>query len=148
MGQLASFFWADTLTTSSRQFGEPRAICSAPGSGGHGLHSGTLPSTPGNAYAAGLTHSLNVAFQLRDVTEADGGFVAISGSHRAAYPTPTSLMREDPHGSIQHINAAAGSAIFFNGGATAHGAWGWTGRGGRRAIIVNYLSKYVEYPRF
>ena len=91
---------------------------------------------------------LQVAFQLRDVIEANGGFVAISGSQRANYKTPGSLMRNDPHGSIQHIAAPAGSAIFFNGGATVHGAWGWTGREGRRAIIVNYLSRYVEYPRF
>eukprot|EP01051_Picozoa_sp_SAG22_P016959 SAG22_NODE_2510_length_2495_cov_8.480384_1_plen_581_part_00 len=131
-----------------RQAGEPRAICYSAGSGGHGLHSGTLPATPGNSYAVGLTHSLNVAFQLRDATATDGGFVAIPGSQRAAYPTPASLMQSDREGSIQHVEAPAGSAILFNGGATAHGAWGWTGTEGRRAIIVNYLSKYVEYPRF
>ena len=137
-----------------RQSGEPRAICNAPGSNGHGLHSGTLPSTPGNGWqwmaaeGIGLTHSLNVAFQLRDVAEADGGFVAISGSQRANYPTPEGLMQSDPQGSIQHIAAPAGSAILFNGGATAHGAWGWTGREGRQAIIVNYLSRFIEYPRF
>lgn len=137
-----------------RQVGEPRAICNAPGSNGHGLHSGTLPSTPMNGWTwsqtdgIGLSHSLNVAFQLRDVNKADGGFVAISGSQRANYKTPESLMQADPQGSIQHVAAPAGSAIFFNGGATAHGAWGWTGHEGRRAIIVNYLSRYVEYPRF
>ena len=85
---------------------------------------------------------------FEDVTEAAGGFVAISGSQRANYPTPEGLMQSDPQGSIQHIAAPAGSAILFNGGATAHGAWGWTGREGRRAIIVNYLSRFIEYPRF
>ena len=49
-----------------RQFFEPRAICYTPGSNGHGLHSGTIPATPGNGWqwratdGAGLTHSLNV----------------------------------------------------------------------------------------
>jgi len=60
-----------------------------------------------------------------------------------------SLQRDDRLGTIQHVAMAAGSAVFFNGGATAHGAYGWMGEGGgRRAVIVNYISKHVEYPRF
>ena len=67
------------------------------GSSGHSLHSPATPAKVTNHYRQqnGRVYAeyLNVAWQLRDVTPADGGFVCVPGSHQ----NRLSHARRHPH---------------------------------------------------
>ena len=60
---------------------------------------------------------------------------------------------EDPadisgHRGLVHPAMDAGDVLLFMGGATTHGAWGWTNAElSRRVCIVNYLSKDIMIGR-
>lgn len=64
---------------------------------------------------------MNVAWQLRSVTEADGGFVAIDGSHKGAFPLPLPVGTSMEMESVRHIEMGAGDCLLFLGGALVHG---------------------------
>ena len=74
-----------------------------------------------------LPSDINVAYQLRDVTEADGGYMCVVGSHKAAYELPgvnvdfsgqgfgvsadpTALAQS---GHLQHVAMKAGDCVLF-----------------------------------
>ena len=124
------------------------AICSVKGTAGHALHSGGEPARPSNNYLLqnGRTYcdSVNVAWQLRDVTEADGGFICVPGSHKARYPTPPDVQScDDTMGLVRHVPMQAGDVLMFMGGAQTHGAYPWKTDNPRRAVLISYLSQYL-----
>ncbi len=126
--------------------GNATAICSVKGTAGHALHSGGEPARAGNNYLLqnGRTYcdSVNVAWQLRDVTEAEGGFVCVPGSHKARYPTPPGVQSCDDHmGLVRHVSMKAGDVLMFMGGAQTHGAYPWKSDTHRRTVLINYLSR-------
>lgn len=125
-----------------------RVICSVKGTSGHGLHSGAEPVTPirtyflqnGRSYAEGI----NVAWQLHDVTEADGGFVCLPGSHKARYPiTPSMIACEETLGLVRHVEMKAGDVVMFLSAAQTHGAYPWRSDVDRRAVLLGYLSRNI-----
>ncbi|MCZ6636309.1 MAG: phytanoyl-CoA dioxygenase family protein, partial [bacterium] len=125
-----------------------RAICSMKGTSGHALHSGTEPVKPKNTYVFqnGRTYcdSINVAWQLRDVQEEDGGFVCIPGSHKARYPVPEDLKScEDTMDIVRHVGMQAGDVAMFLGAAQTHGAYPWKSEVDRRAVLLGYSSRNI-----
>lgn len=128
--------------------GNATAICSVKGTAGHGLHSGGEPARPANNYLLqnGRTYcdSVNVAWQLRDVTEADGGFVCVPGSHKARYPMPPGVQScDEPMGLVRHVSMKAGDVLIFMAGAQTHGAYPWRSDIQRRTVLINYLSRHL-----
>merc|ERR1711964_186374 len=88
------------------------------------------------------TGQVNVTWQLHDVTEEEGGFVVVPGSHHARFPLPSN----DPgdpagHKGVLHPLMQAGDLLFFMGGATTHGAWAWHSDMDRRCVLNAYWSK-------
>jgi ectoine hydroxylase-related dioxygenase (phytanoyl-CoA dioxygenase family) len=123
-----------------------RAICSVKGTSGHGLHSGNAQVRPAGSYVLqnGRTYceTINVAWQLRDVTEADGGFVCIPGSHKARYPiTPAMIVCEETLNLVRHVEMKAGDVALFLAAAQTHGAYPWKSDIDRRAVLLNYSSR-------
>ena len=129
-----------------------RMVCWDRGVGGQALHGDPtdFSATQNYSYysfdaAAGRasTGSVNVAWQFTPVTERDGGFVCVKGSHKATVRTArgpdgvngllpygeswaAALHADvhDPTGSkgVVHPTMSAGTALFFCGGATLHGS--------------------------
>lgn len=133
---------------SGFRLGSARAICSVKGTSGHGLHSGADPAGPVRTYVLqngrSYCHSINVAWQLRDVTEADGGFVCIPGSHKARYPiTPGMIVCEEATDLIQHVEMQAGDVAMFLGAAQTHGAHPWRSDVDRRVALIGYTSRNI-----
>ncbi len=88
------------------------------------------------------TGQVNVAWQLHDVTEEEGGFVVVPGSHHGRFPLPSN----DPtdiadHKGVLHPLMKAGDLLFFMGGATCHGAISWNSHIERRCVLNGYWSK-------
>ena len=128
---------------------DARAVCSMPGWKGHRLHSGADPLKPKNTYAIQngrvYTDSINVAWQLRDVSLSDGGFMCIPGSHKARYPMPSELLEGDETMDMPtHVAMAAGDLVMFLGAAQTHGAFAWKSDLERRAILLGYSSRYIS----
>ena len=126
-----------------------RAICSPKGTSGHGLHSFADPARPVNTYVLqnGRTYcdSINVAWQLRDVCEADGGFVCIPGSHKARYPSwPELITCEDEMDMVTHVGCKAGDVVMFMGAAQSHGAYPWKSDIERRNVLLGYSSRNIQ----
>ena len=124
------------------------ALCSVKGTAGQALHGGSEPARPLHRYVLqnGRTYceSVNVAWQLRDVTEADGGFVCVPGSHKARYPMPPGICScDEPMGLVTHVQMNAGDVVMFMGGAQTHGAYPWRSERSRRAVLINYLSRSI-----
>lgn len=125
------------------QWRSARAICSVKGTSGHGLHSGGDPVRPANVYALqnGRTYceAVNVAWQLRDVTEADGGFMCLPGSHKARYPVPQRVQSfEQTMGLVEHVEMEAGDTALFLAAAQTHGAYPWKSDVARRTVLLGY----------
>ena len=125
-----------------------RAVCSVKGTSGHGLHSGAEPTKYTNSYVFqnGRTYSeaINVAWQLRDVVEADGGFVCVPGSHKARYPLPPSMVTcDETMGLVHHVEMRAGDVLIFLAGAQTHGAYPWKSDSSRRAVLIGYGSRNI-----
>ena len=128
--------------------GNATAICSVKGTAGHALHSGSDPARSGNSYffQNGRTYcdSVNVAWQLHDVTEADGGFVCLPGSHKARYPMPPGIQScDEPMGLVQHVSMKAGDVLLFMAGAQTHGAYPWKSDAQRRTVLMNYMGRHM-----
>ena len=108
------------------------------------LHGGAVPFDPSQYYlvAQGQIHSglVVVAYNLRDVGPADGGFAAVPGSHKANYPFPTEwteLETDRPRPWLRRVTGPAGTAIIFTE-ALSHGTLPWTGAGERRTLFLKY----------
>jgi hypothetical protein len=126
-----------------------RAICSVKGTSGHGLHSFSEPARPVNTYVLqngrAYCDSINVAWQLRDVCESDGGFVCIPGSHKARYPSwPELITCEDMMDMVTHVGAQAGDVVMFMGAAQSHGAYPWKSDIDRRSVLLGYSSRNIS----
>ena len=101
------------------------------GGGGQILHGNGDPIYPNinwwpYRYQNGRCHTgqVNVTWQLHDVTEEEGGFVVVPGSHHARYPLPSNESGDPAgHKGVLHPLMNAGDLLFFMGGATCHGAW-------------------------
>lgn len=117
---------------------------------GHFLHSGTANPLVGNHVrlqnGRSYAEHINVVWQLRDVTAADGGFCCIPGSHKGRYPLPESLatVDDDPQGAVQHVSMEAGDVLVFLAAAQTHGAFPWTGEQDRRAALFYYRGRNIR----
>ena len=115
------------------------------GFGGLNLHGGGGGVDPNFMY-----HHFNgqifaghtvVSFNLTDVSEEEGGFVCVPGSHNAHFPTPSD-MRQFKDGKLDNsalrsVSCKAGSVVIFTE-ALAHGAVPWNSDRDR----VNLFYKY------
>ncbi len=119
------------------------------GGGGQILHGNGDPIYPNinwwpYLYRNGRCHTgqVNVAWQLHDVTDQEGGFVVVPGSHHARYPLPSNDPSDSAgHKGVLHPRMKAGDLLFFMGGATCHGAWAWHSDVDRRCVLNGYWSK-------
>ena len=128
-----------------------RAFLSGKGSSGHFLHGGGAPATVINHFRQqnGRIYSqyVNVAWQLRDVTRADGGFICVPGSHKASYLVPERLKNcDDEMGLVRHVELKAGDVLLFLCQAQTHGAYPWTGEQNRRMVLSLYRSRILYEP--
>jgi ectoine hydroxylase-related dioxygenase (phytanoyl-CoA dioxygenase family) len=124
---------------------------SAKGSSGHSLHAAGEPARVTNHYRQqnGRIYSayLNVAWQLRDVTLEDGGFVCVPGSHKTCYPMPEGIKTcDDEMGLVRHVAMKAGDVLLFLGSAQTHGAYPWMGEQNRRMIFFQYRPRDLYAP--
>jgi hypothetical protein len=108
------------------------------------LHGGAVPFDPSQYYtvAQGQIRSglAVVAYNLRDVGPADGGFAAVPGSHKAAYQFPPDWIELDtpePRPWLRRVTGPAGTAFIFTE-ALSHGTLPWTGAGERRTLFYKY----------
>jgi hypothetical protein len=125
---------------------------SAKGSSGHRLHSGAAPAQMHNHYRQQngrvYTEYVNVAWQLRDVSRADGGFVCVPGSHKTCYAVPDSLRECDNEmGLVRHVEMKAGDALLFLASTQTHGAYPWEGEQDRRMVLFQYRSRNLHTPQ-
>lgn len=124
-------------------------ITTKKGGGGQILHGNGDPIYPNinwwpYLYQNGrcYTGQVNVAWQLHDVTEKEGGFVVVPGSHHARYPLPSNDSGDPAgHKGVLHPLMKAGDLLFFMGGATTHGAWAWHSDLDRRCVLNGYWSR-------
>lgn len=124
-------------------------ITTRKGGGGQILHGNGDPIYPNinwwpYLYQNGRCHTgqLNIAWQLKDVTDREGGFVVVPGSHHARYPLPSNDSGDQAgHKGVLHPLMQAGDLLFFMGGATCHGAWSWHSDVDRRCVLNGYWSK-------
>ncbi|MEE2752427.1 MAG: phytanoyl-CoA dioxygenase family protein [Candidatus Latescibacterota bacterium] len=126
--------------------GGATAICSVDGTAGHTIHSNGQPLNPSRQwfYQNGRSYcqAPTCTWQLRDVTEADGGFVCVPGSHHANYSMPRGVTTcDDPMDLVKHIEMKAGDVLFFADGSTGHGTYAWRGPLSRRGILIKYQSR-------
>ena len=125
-------------------------FCSGRGGAGHYLHaSGVTPSETNHyTFRNGRCYCeyINVAWQLRDVPAADGGFCCIPGSHKGVYPIPEGVLSaDDDMDMIRHVGMVAGDVLFFLAGAQTHGALPWMGAEDRRAVLLQYRSRNLSW---
>ena len=124
-------------------------IATRRGGGGQILHGNGAPIYPNinwwpYLYQNGRCHTgqVNVAWQLHDVTDGEGGFVVVPGSHHARFPLPSNDSGDPAgHKGVLHPLMKAGDLLFFMGGATTHGAWAWHSDIDRRCVLNAYWSK-------
>ena len=126
--------------------GGASAFCAVKGTSGHSLHDANEPLVPSRSYVfkngRSYCEAVTVAWQLRDVTEADGGFACVPGSHKAQYRLPGGVRSCDDHmGLATHPVMKAGDVLFFMDGAQTHGALAWHTDIPRRGILIKYSSR-------
>jgi ectoine hydroxylase-related dioxygenase (phytanoyl-CoA dioxygenase family) len=126
--------------------GGPTAFCAVKGSSGHSLHDANEPLVPSRSYVfqngRSYCEAITVTWQLRDVTETDGGFACVPGSHKAQYRMPPGVRTcDDDMGLVTHPVMNAGDVLFFMDGAQTHGALAWTSEIARRGILIKYSSR-------
>jgi hypothetical protein len=115
------------------------------------LHGGSAPFDPSQYYVVreGEIHSglVVVAYNLRDVNRGDGGFAAVSGSHKTNWPFPDEWKELDLPGGrpfVTPVTGPAGTAIVFTEAMT-HGTLPWRGAGERRTIFYKYSPHPVSW---
>lgn len=124
-------------------------IATRRGGGGQILHGNGDPIYPNinfwsYLYQNGRCHTgqINITWQLHDVTDQEGGFVVVPGSHHARFPLPSNDSGDPTgHKGVLHPLMQAGDLLFFMGGATTHGAWAWHSDTDRRCVLNAYWSK-------
>lgn len=126
--------------------GGPTAFLSEKGSTGHALHDANEPLLPSRSYVfkngRSYCEAVTVAWQLRDVTETDGGFACVPGSHKAQYRMPRGVRSCDDHKDlVVHPTFKAGDVLFFMDGAQTHGALAWKSEISRRGVLIKYSSR-------
>ncbi len=126
--------------------GGPTGFLSVKGSTGHSLHDSNEPLNPSRSYVfkngRSYCEAITVAWQLRDVTDEDGGFACVPGSHKAQYPLPPDVRSCDDHMDlVAHPTFKAGDVLFFMDGAQTHGALAWHSEISRRSILIKYSSR-------
>ncbi|MBT4137144.1 MAG: hypothetical protein HOE48_04470, partial [Candidatus Latescibacteria bacterium] len=134
------------MGASGQRTGSPSVFASVKGTSGHAQHGNGEPINPGRQYVyqngRSYCEAVTVTWQLRDVTEADGGFACVPGSHKAKYSHPRGVQTCDDHmGLVKHIGMKAGDVLFFMDGATSHGTFKWEGELSRRGVLVKYSSQ-------
>ncbi len=125
-------------------------FCSRPGGSGHLLHGGGDTESETNHYTFRNGRSyceyVNVAWQLGAVTEADGGFCCVPGSHKTSSPMPAGVRSGDTDMEmISHVAMAAGDVLFFLAGAQTHGALPWKGQDRRGCVLLQYRSRNLSW---
>jgi len=126
--------------------GGPTAFVSDKGSTGHSLHDANEPLIPSRSYVyrngRSYCEAVTVTWQLRDVTEEDGGFACVPGSHKAKYRIPEGVRSCDDHMDlVAHPTFKGGDVLFFMDGAQTHGALAWHSEIARRGILIKYSSR-------
>jgi hypothetical protein len=99
--------------------------------------------TDGQRIYSGLTR---VVWELNPVNHGDGGPLFLSGSHKASFPQPPSvLMPDNPH--LQDYACPAGSALIFTE-STLHAATSWKNPDVERIAIFSAYNHYsAQYHR-
>ena len=125
-------------------------LCSRPGGSGHMLHAGGDTESETNHYTFRngrcYCEYINVAWQLRSVSAADGGFCCVPGSHKSPYPMPEGVRSADADMEmIRHVGMEAGDVLLFLAGAQTHGALPWTGKQDRRSVLMQYRSRNLSW---
>jgi ectoine hydroxylase-related dioxygenase (phytanoyl-CoA dioxygenase family) len=126
--------------------GQPTGFVSDKGSTGHSLHDANEPLLPSRSYVykngRSYCEAVTVTWQLRDVTEDEGGFACVPGSHKARYRLPQGVRSCDDHMDlVAHPTFKAGDVLFFMDGAQTHGALAWHSELARRGILIKYSSR-------
>ena len=124
----------------------PTAFCAVKGTSGHSLHDANEPLNPSRSYVykngRSFCEAVTVTWQLRDVTDDDGGFACVPGSHKAQYRMPPGVRScDDDMGLVVHPTFKAGDVLFFMDGAQTHGALAWHSEVARRSILIKYSSR-------
>ena len=70
----------------------------------------------------------------------DGGFIAISGSHKAMFSLPDAGPPEHALLPVlERVPTRKGDVVIFMAGALTHGALPWRRKGGRRVVVMGYI---------
>ena len=126
--------------------GQPTGFVSDQGATGHSLHDANEPLVPSRSYVykngRSYCEAVTVTWQLRDVTEKEGGFACDPGSHKAKYRVPEGIRScDDNMDLIVHPTFQAGDVLFFMDGAQTHGALAWHTELSRRGVLIKYSSR-------
>ncbi len=104
---------------------------------GLGLHGGGTPFDPAQHYRADAgrirTGLMAAQWALVDHPPGGGGFVCVPGSHKSAFPLPSTFDRE----LAVQIPLAAGDVVVFTEALT-HGTLPWQGTEQRRTLLYKY----------
>ncbi|MDE0027317.1 MAG: phytanoyl-CoA dioxygenase family protein [Spirochaetaceae bacterium] len=91
-----------------------------------------------------------VAFNLTDVSEEEGGFACIPGSHKANFSIPEDMKTFEngvDRSLIQCVPCRAGSAVIFTE-ALCHGATPWTSDRERVTLFYKYHHAGMKFHSF
>lgn len=117
----------------------------------HHLHNGGTPFDPSQYYLVrdGRMHNgmIVVSYALSDVPPGAGGFCAVPGSHKSAFPVPPGIAGiTDASPPVVHVPMAAGDAVVFTE-AVMHGGLAWTASTERRALLLKYCPGHLQWER-
>lgn len=118
---------------------------------GHRLHGGAVPFRPAEYYWSGdgRLHSglLVVAYALKDVSDGDGGFGCVPGSHKSVFRFPDEWKDlAESHDFVKKVTGPAGSAVIFTE-ALVHGTLPWHGEDERRTLFYKYSPAPISWAR-
>jgi ectoine hydroxylase-related dioxygenase (phytanoyl-CoA dioxygenase family) len=115
------------------------------------LHGGATPFDPSQYYnfSNGKMHNglSVVAYNLHDVNPGDGGFAAVSGSHKSNLPFPNEWRElETLQSCVVPVTGPAGTAILFTEAMT-HGTLPWLATHERRTIFYKYSPHPLSWSK-
>jgi hypothetical protein len=113
------------------------------------LHGGATPFSSPFYYHwnnGQMRNGLTVAaYNLRDVLPGDGGFAAVSGSHKSNIPFPDDWRElESLQSCVTPVTGKAGTAILFTEALT-HGTLPWRGSGERRTLFYKFSPNALSW---